>query len=170
MSRSEGWCILEHRVIAKDAKCHPRGFGDRESPWFASRVVAAHLGLKSPTLGQQMKQRRTSEEAERTVGERRWVNSDSGSGDGLRDVGVRNTRLLMRAGNDKREFQVSGRSQRQAFLPNRLSSHLLTLESFPPRMGQFWGLWRASAGLEVPSCTPKIRTPPSSTCPRSTWT
>lgn len=52
-------------MIAKDAKCHPRRFGDRESPWFASRVVAAHLGLKSSTLGQQMKQRRTSEEAER---------------------------------------------------------------------------------------------------------
>ena len=55
-----------------------------------------------------MKQRRTSEEAERTVGERHWGDSGSGSGDGLRDVGVRDTRLLMRARDDKRDFQVSG--------------------------------------------------------------
>ena len=30
------------------------------------------------------------------------------------------------------------------------------LGSFPPRMDQFWELWEASAGLEVPSYTPEI--------------
>lgn len=89
-----------------------------------------------------MKQRRTSEEAERTVGERRWGGADSGSGDRLRDVGVRDTRLLMRARSDKREFQMSGRGQRQAFLQNRLSSsHLLT-----PGILSFLPGWTSSGG------------------------
>ena len=119
-----------------------------------------------------MKQRRTSEEAERTVGERHWGDSGSGSGDGLRDVGVRDTRLLMRARDDKRDFQVSGGVSGRHFF--RIGCLLPTCSPwnpfFPPRMDQFWGLWGASAGLEVLSCTPQIRTPPSSTCPRSTWT
>lgn len=38
---------------------------------------------------------------------------------------------------------------------------------FLSRMDPFWGLWGALAGLEGPSCTPQMQTPPSSTCLRS---
>lgn len=132
------------------------------------------FGLRRPNTGEDGAEKNTMG-AERAVGEKRWDLLEQGSGDGLRDLQSQGFKLLDRTGEGKENFFIlimSGVGDRHCFGIGCLVLTLTcsALESFPPRMDQFWGLWGASAGLEVPSYTHKIRAPLSSACRKRMWT